>query len=171
MLEEIGHFRVINGEVKAFVKEKLQYFGEDETNFGDFAKAISELWKVNYQDPKQLCLLYLVTLINKAVGNTSILKSEDLDLYIIAPPDNPDWLDNIGNLVLLPAGVNRSFGNFIYPLKCEVIKEVVERDTFYIPFYVEEKYSNAKGEWDEPSAKMYLAELNNLFAMEENSNV
>lgn len=171
MLEEIGYFRFINGEVKAFVKEKLQYLGEDETNFGDFAKAISELWKVNYQDPKQLCLLYLVTLINKAAENTSILKSEELDLYIIDPPEDPKWIDSIGNLVLLPAGVNRSFGNFIYSLKCEVIKEVVERDTFYIPFYVEEKYSNAKGEWDEPSAKMYLAELNNLFAMEENSNV
>lgn len=171
MLEEIGHFRVINGEVKAFVKEKLQYFGEDETNFGDFAKAISELWKVNYQDPKQLCLLYLVALINKAAENTSILKSEDLDLYIINPPENPKWIDSIGNLVLLPAGVNRSFGNFIYPLKCEVIKEVLERDTFYIPFCVEEKYSNAKVEWDEDCFDDYFKELKNLFAPEENSNV
>ena len=110
-------------------------------------------------------------MINKAAENTSILKSEDLDLYIIDPPEDPKWIDSIGNLVLLPAGVNRSFGNFIYPLKCEVIKEVVERDTYYIPFCVEEKYSNAKGEWDEPSAKMYLAELGNLFVMEENSNV
>ena len=171
MLEEIEHFRVINGEVKDFVKEKLQYLGEDKTDFEDLAKAISELWKVDYRDPEKLCLLYLVTLINKAVGNTSILKSEDLDLYIIAPPDNPDWLDNIGNLVLLPAGVNRSFGNFIYPLKCEVIKEVLERDTFYIPFCVEEKYDKVNGEWNGESAKNYLAELKNLFATEENSNV
>lgn len=171
MLEEIGHFRVINSEVKAFVKEKLQYLGEVETNFGDFAKAISELWKVNYQDPKQLCLLYLVTLINKAAENTSILKSEELDLYIIDPPEDPKWIDSIGNLVLLPAGVNRSFGNFIYPLKCEVIKEVLERDTFYIPFCVEEKYSNAKVEWDGDCFDDYFKELKNLFAPEENSNV
>ena len=171
MLEEIGYFRFINGEVKAFVKEKLQYLGEDETNFGDFAKAISELWKVDYRDPKQLCLLYLVTLINKAAENTSILKSEELDLYIIDPPEDPKWIDSIGNLVLLPAGVNRSFGNFIYPLKCEVIKEVLERDTFYIPFCVDEKYDKVNGEWNGESAKNYLAELKNLFATEENSNV
>ena len=171
MLEEIGHFRVINGEVKDFVKEKLQYLGEDKTDFEDLAKAISELWKVDYRDPEQLCLLYLVTLINEAVGNNTLVKDERLGLYDVEQPKYFEWLDNIGNLVLLPAGVNRSFGNFIYPLKCEVIKEVVERDTSYIPFCVEEKYSNAKVEWDEPSAKMYLAELGNLFVMEENSNV
>ena len=92
-------------------------------------------------------------------------------MYIIDPPEDPKWIDSIGNLVLLPAGVNRSFGNFIYPLKCEVIKEVLERDTFYIPFCVEEKYSNAKVEWDGDCFDDYFKELKNLFAPEENSNV
>ncbi len=116
-------------------------------------------------------LQYLVCLINSIVirskEGSGQMEKDDSGYYIITPQrDEETWLDSIGNLVLLPATINRGFGNAIYPLKCDVIKDACETQREYIPFCVEEKYNSLENEWNKEAMTKYLTELKKLFGLE-----
>lgn len=119
--------------------------------------------------PDKNGLAYLANLINSAVDNKQFTRNPS-GYYVSALPDleNEKWIDGIGNLVLLPASINRSFGNWPYPLKCEVIKDACETQSQYIPFCVEEKYDRqCRVEWNIESRNEYIQHLKKLFALEE----
>lgn len=163
-------------EAENFVKNNLTPYNTDsknETKIEEFEKDIPNM-NSHYQNG----LDYLASLIN-AVINTRTKKAENSELFtkmdngyynILPPPSEEDWINKIGNLILLPASTNRGFGNWPYPLKCAYLKDACEKQSEYIPFCVEEKYDIQKQEqveWTVDSSNEYLKELKKLFALEE----
>ena len=163
-------------KVEEFVEDNLPPYNtknENKTKIEDFENGIPDM-NSHYQNG----LDYLANLINTVV-NTRISKAEstnnitknDKGYYnILPPPPDEDWINKIGNLVLLPASINRSIGNGPYPLKCEAVKEACETQREYIPFCVEEKYdiqNQNQVEWTVDRSNKYLKKLKKLFALEE----
>ena len=163
-------------EAENFVENNLTPYNTDsknETKIEEFEKDIPNM-NSHYQNG----LDYLASLIN-AVINTRTKKAENSELFtkmdngyynILPPPSEEDWINKIGNLILLPASTNRGFGNWPYPLKCAYLKDACEKQSEYIPFCVEEKYDIQKQEqveWTVDSSNKYLKKLKKLFALEE----
>lgn len=172
------NYRFFDGwkETEKFIKDNLSPYDPENENkhkIENFEKGIPDM-KSHYQNG----LDYLANLINTVV-NTRINKAESSDnitkndngyYNILPPPPDEDWINKIGNLVLLPASINRKIGNGPYPLKCEAIKEASEKQTEYIPFFVEGKYdydTQQQVEWTVDASNAYLQELKELFVLGE----
>lgn len=152
-------------DLAVFIENKLKlYESESDESRTEFENSITpEVF------PDKNGLAYLANLINSAVDNKQFTRNSS-GYYVSALPDleNEKWIDGIGNLVLLPASINRSFGNWPYPLKSEVIKDACETQSQYIPFCVEEKYDRqCRVEWNIESRNEYIQHLKKLFALEE----
>lgn len=171
-------YRFFDGwkETEKFIEDNLSPYNpktDDKQKIENFEKGIPDM-NSHYQNG----LDYLANLINTVV-NTRINKAESSDnitkndngyYNILPPPPDEDWINKIGNLVLLPASINRKIGNGPYPLKCEAIKEASEKQTEYIPFFVEGKYdydTQQQVEWTVDASNAYLQELKELFVLGE----
>ena len=154
-------------DLSEFIETNLSFYksGKSEEDMNKFENGItSEVF------PEKNGLAYLANLINAAVKKDKQFIKNSSGYYITELPqiEEKKWIDSIGNLVLLPASINRSFGNWPYPLKCEVIKDACEKQYEYIPFCVEEKYDRqCRVEWNIESRNEYIQHLKKLFALEE----
>lgn len=178
LFEAAKKHRFFDGCIEAakFIEDNLVPYDTEKKNekeIEDFEKDIPNM-NSHYQNG----LDYLANLIN-AVVNTRTKKTESSELFtkldngyynILPPLPEEDWINKIGNLILLPASTNRGFGNWPYPLKCAYLKDACEKQSEYIPFCVEEKYDIQKQEqveWTVDASNEYLKELKKLFALEE----
>lgn len=181
LFKEAKNYRFFDGweEAENFIENNLTPYNtetKNETKIEDFEKDIPNM-NSHYQNG----LDYLANLIN-AVVNTRTKEAESSELFtkmdngyynILPPPPEEDWINKIGNLILLPESTNRGFGNWPYPLKCAYLKNKCEKQSEYIPFCVEEKYDiqvQEQVEWTVDKSNDYLKELKELFNLREKKN-
>lgn len=178
LFKEAKNYRFFVGrkEEESFIANKLALYNPEKKN--EEGIKIFEKDILNEMSYCQNGLDYLANLIN-AIVNARTKESESSKNFIktnkgyynvLPPSSDGDWINKIGNLILLPASTNRGFGNWPYPLKCEYLKNVCETQREYIPFCVEEKYDiqiQDQVEWTADRSKNYLKELKDLFALEE----
>ena len=178
LFKEAKNYRFFDGweEVENFIENNLTPYNtetKNEAKIEEFEKDIPNM-NSHYQNG----LDYLANLIN-AVVNTRTKEAESSELFtkmdngyynILPPPPEEDWINKIGNLILLPESTNRGFGNWPYPLKCTYLKNKCEKQSEYIPFCVEEKYDiqvQEQVEWTVDKSNDYLKELKELFNLRE----
>ena len=178
LFDEAKKYRFFVGrkEEESFIANKLALYNPEKKN--EEGIKIFEKDILNEMSYYQNGLDYLANLINAIVNartkesesSKNVIKTDKGYYNVLPPSSDEDWINKIGNLILLPASTNRGFGNWPYPLKCEYLKNVCETQGEYIPFCVEEKYDiqiQDQVEWTADRSKNYLKELKDLFALEE----
>ena len=142
---------IINLYESGFYKREIESFiGQSELNNESVKKKLNEIIgnKTDHGEPEPYKTL--IAEINKKITGKEF-EENDLDIG--------DRINELGNLVLLPAHINRSISNYIYPIKCAIVSKYAREGTIYIPFCVADKYDRKRIEWNGEAFDKYIEDL------------
>lgn len=149
--------------LKEYIKLILEFWTGEKIKMGQLDRnAIVELeQKLNESVDKEL-FRNLVEVYNKDKGSKELFDKVKEDLMSAFQEEKIENRDNISNLVLLDAGINRAYKNAFFPIKRVIILEKIKNGSF-VPIGTQNVFLKAYSRrfdnimyWTENDAQDYL---------------